>query len=41
MSDVLNLQDDPTEAPDEDKGSWVSIGFCHKSYKSLAFCFAK
>jgi hypothetical protein len=41
MSDVLKLQDDQPEAPDEEKGSWVSVLACHKSYRSLAFCLVK
>lgn len=38
MSDVLNLQDEPTEAPGEDKRSNWSVAFCRNSYKSFAAC---
>jgi hypothetical protein len=38
MSDVLNLQDEGPEVPSEEKGSYLSIGFCRNSFKSFAFC---
>lgn len=38
MSDVLNLQSDDPEVPAEEKGSYVSVGFCRNSFKSWAFC---
>jgi hypothetical protein len=41
MSDVLNLQDDQPEVPQEEKRSNWSIAACHNSYKSLAACFVK
>lgn len=41
MSDVLSMQDEQTDNPGEEKGSWVSVAFCHKSYRSVALCIAK
>jgi hypothetical protein len=41
MSDVLELQDDQPENPGEEKGSWVSVAFCNKSYRSIALCIAR
>ncbi len=41
MSDVLNLQEDGPEVPEEEKksnSSWVLCGGTNKSNKSWAFC---
>lgn len=41
MAEVLDMQTPYEETPDELKASAISIGFCHKSYYSVAFCGAK
>lgn len=41
MSEVLNLQQEDPDTPGEEKGSWVSVLACRKSYASIAFCVAK
>ncbi len=41
MSDVLNLQGDQPETPEEEKGSWVSVAACHNSHRSIALCYIK
>ncbi len=41
MSEVLILQEEETETPEEDKGSWVSIAACRNSHRSIALCYVK
>lgn len=39
MSDVVNLQQQDPEAPDEEKASNVSYSACNNSYRSQAWCW--
>lgn len=41
MAEILDMQTPYEETPDEHKASVISVGFCHKSYASIAFCGAK
>lgn len=41
MAEIIDLQDDSPEVPDEQKASNRSWGFCHNSYQSYVFCLAK
>lgn len=38
MSDVLHMQNEDPDTADEEKASYVSVGFCRNSFKSFAFC---
>lgn len=39
MGDVISLQSNDPEAPDEEKASNVSYTTCNNSYQSQAFCW--
>lgn len=39
MADVIDLQDDNPEAPQEEKASHVSYAACRNSYRSEFFCW--
>ena len=39
-AEILNLQEEHPDVPNEEKASKRSWGFCHNSYQSYAFCLA-
>lgn len=39
VSDVVELQDQDPESPDEEKVSNVSYSACHNSFQSQAWCW--
>lgn len=41
MADILDMQSVFEDAPEEEKGSYVSISLCHNSFQSWFGCFVK
>ena len=41
MAEVLNMQEQPQESPQEEKKSNISLRICRNSYLSVALCFVK
>lgn len=39
MAEIIDMQNDEVETPDEEKASNVSYYFCRNSYRSERFCF--
>ncbi len=41
MADILDLQRQYDETPDDEKGSFISVIACTRSYHSIFLCYAK
>ncbi|MFT4297077.1 MAG: hypothetical protein QM582_16875 [Micropruina sp.] len=41
MAEILSMQEQPQEAPQEEKKSNISLRWCRNSYISVALCFVK
>lgn len=41
MAEILELQDEIPDTPDEDKGSHYSFSLCYNSYRSYFGCMPR